>query len=106
MKTFLLSIFAVAIVAAPVLGEDDKDHPKQQKNKQAPPQRQVNTAPRTFTPRVQNNFTPKQQFQPRTKPTVTARTYVPPKSYTPRFTPANQDAPRSTMKTDTSVANN
>jgi len=115
MKPFLLSIFALAIVAAPVLGEDDKDHPKQQKTKQAPPQRQVNTAPRTFTPRVQNNFTPKSQFQPRNNPAVTARTYTP-KTYTPnvqprlrntqKFTPLNQDAPRSTFKTDTSVANN
>jgi hypothetical protein len=115
MKTFLLSIFALAIVAAPVLGEDDKDHPKQQKTKQAPPQRQVNTAPRTFTPRVQNNFAPKSQFQPRNNPAVTARTYTP-KTYTPnvqprlrntqKFAPLNQDAPRSTFKTDTSVANN
>jgi hypothetical protein len=114
MKTFLLSIFALAIVAAPVLGEDDKDHPNQQKTKQAPPQRQVNTAPRTFTPRVQNNVTPKSQFQPRTNPAVTARTYTP-KTYTPnvqprlrntqKFTPLNQDAPRSTFKADTSVAN-
>jgi hypothetical protein len=108
MKTFLLSIFALAIVAAPVLGED-QDQPKRPK-KNPPPQRQVNTAPRTFTPRtvtprVQNNFTPKPQFQPRIKPTVTARTYVPAKTYTPRFTPADQDAPRSTMKTDASVAN-
>jgi putative peptidoglycan binding protein len=90
MKTFLLSIFALAIVAAPVMGEEDKDHPKQPKTKQNPPQRQVNAAPRTFTPRVQNNFTPKTQFQPRIKPTVTARTYV---------------GPKTTMKTDASVAN-
>lgn len=89
MKTFLLSIFALAIVAAPVMGEEDKDHPKPPKTKQNPPQRQVNT-PRTFTPRVQNNLAPKQQFQPRIRPTVTARTYVPPKTM---------------MKTDASVAN-
>lgn len=105
MKTFLLSIFAVAIIAGPVLGEDDKDHPKQQKTRQAPPQRQVNTAPRTFTPRVQNNLGPKSQFQPRIKPTVTARTYVPSKTYVRRFTPTDRDAPRSTMKTNTSIAN-
>jgi len=111
MKTFLLSIFALAIVAGPVLGEDDKDHPKQQKNKQNPPQHQVNSAPRTFTPRVQNNFTPKTQFQPQNKPTFTARTYTAPKTYAPKnytqkFTPPDQDAPRSTMKTDAYVANN
>jgi hypothetical protein len=122
MKTFLLSIFAVAIVAAPVRGEDDKDQPKKNKPN-PPPQRQVNPAPRTFTPHVQNNVAPKPQFQPQNKPTVTARTYTAPKSYTPKtytptvqprlhntqkFTPLNQDAPvpRTTMKTDTSVANN
>jgi hypothetical protein len=115
MKTFLLSIFALAIVAAPVMGEDDKDHPKAQKNvRQAPPQRQVNAAPRTFTPRVQNNLTPKTQFQPRNNPAVTARTYTP-KTYTPnvqprlrntqKFTPLNQDAPRSRLNADATVAN-
>lgn len=114
MKTFLLSIFAVAIVAGPVLGEDDKDHPKT--NKQNPPaQRQVNPAPRTFTPHVQNNIAPKPQFQPQNRPTFTARTYTAPKAYTPnvqprlrntqQFTPVDQDAPRSTLKTDMSVAN-
>ena len=114
MKTFLLSIFAVAIVAAPVLGEDDKDQPK--KNKQNPPaQRQVNPAPRTFTPPAQNYVAPKPQFQPQNKPNFTARTYTP-KTYTPRvdtrlrntqqFTPPDQDAPRSTTKTDAYVAAN
>src|SRR3977135_2867295 len=120
MKTFLISIFAVAIVAGPVLGEDDKDHPK--KNKQNPPaQRQVNPAPRTFTPHVQNNSKP--QFQPQNKPAYTARTYTAPRTYTPKtytpsvqprlrntqkFTPLDQDspAPRTTMKTDTSLASN
>jgi len=114
MKTFLLSIFAVAIAAAPVLGEDDKDQLK--KNKQNPPaQRHENPAPRTFTPPVQNNIAPKPQFQPQNKPNFTARTYTP-KTYTPRvetrlrntqqFTPPDQDAPRSTMKTDAYVATN
>ena len=124
MKTFLLSIFALAIFTAPVLGEDDKDHPKQPKNNhtQAPPQPKANVAPvvprvQANTPRVQT-FTPKTQFQPQNKPTV--RTYVPPKSYTPeiqarlrnnspKFTPPDQDAPRTNntiMKTDPSVANN
>lgn len=127
MKTFLLSIFAVAIVAAPVRGEDDKDHPKKNNRSSNPPvQRQVNPAPRTFTPRVQNNSKP--QFQPQNKPTFTPRnntapkTYTPktytPKTYTPniqprvrntqRFTPLDRDAPvlRTTPKTDKSVANN
>jgi hypothetical protein len=104
----------MAIVAGPVLGEDDKDQPK--KNKPNPPaQRQVNPAPRTFTPRVQNNSKP--QFQPQNKPNFTARTYTP-KTYTPnaqsrlrntqRFTPLDRDAPvpRTTLKSDTTVANN
>jgi hypothetical protein len=114
MKTFLLSIFALAIVTAPVLGEDDKDHPKQPKNNrsQTPPaQPKVNVAPRPVAPHVQNNLAPKPQFQPQNRP---------PKSYTPdvqarllrktpRFTPADQDAPRTnntTMKPDPSLANN
>jgi len=114
MKTFLFSIFAVAIVAGPVLGEDE-DHPR--KNKENPPaQRPANPEPRTFVPRVQNNLAPKPQFQPQNKPTFTARTYTTPNSYTPRvqprlrntqpFTPPDQDAPRSTMKTDAYVATN
>ena len=73
MKTFLLSIFALAIVAAPVLGEDDKDHPKQPKTKQNPPQRQVNAAPRTFTPRVQNNLHQARNSSRKSSP-FTART--------------------------------
>ena len=111
MKTFLLSIFALAIVTGPVLGEDEKDQPKPPK-KNPPPQRQVNPAPRPVTPRVQNNLAPKPQFQPPNRPPITARTYTPPKTQTrvrnnsPRFTPFDQDAPRTTMKTDSSVANN
>jgi hypothetical protein len=125
MKTFLLSIFALAIVAAPVMGEEDQDHPKPPKNNRSqnpPPQRQVNPAPRNVVPRVQNNVAPKPQFQPQNRPPVTARTYAPPKSYTPevqarlrnnaqntqRFTPPNQDMPRTngpTVKTDVNNRN-
>jgi len=77
MKTFLLSIFALAIVTAPVLGEEEKDQPTPPK-KNAPPQRQVNpaprpVAPRTVTPRVQNNVAPKPQFQPQNRPPVPPR---------------------------------
>jgi hypothetical protein len=118
MKTFLLSIFALAIVAAPVMGEDDQDHPKQPKYK--PPQRQVNPPPRPVTPRIQSNVAPKQQ--PQNRPPVTVRTYAPPKSYTPevqarlrnkvrstpKYTAPNQDMPRTstTLKTDPAAANN
>jgi Putative peptidoglycan binding domain len=112
MKTFLLSIFALAIAAGPVLGEDPVQVKQPKKN--PPPQRQVNTAPRnvaprTIAPRVHNNFSANTQFQPRHNPTVTNRTYVP-KTYTPKvqartFTP-NQDAPRNTRITaDTTLAN-
>jgi Putative peptidoglycan binding domain len=115
MKTFLLSVCALAVAATPVLGED-QDHPKPPK-KNAPPQRQVNPAPRTFTPRVQSNVSANRQFQPRSRPTVTARTYTPPKSYTPevqarlrsnspRFTPADQDAPHPNINSKTTAANN
>lgn len=120
MKTLLLSICALAVVAAPAFGEEDQDHPKQPKNNRsqtAPPQRQY-VAPKTVTPRVQN-VAPKPQFQPQAKPPVTARTYAPPKSYTPeiqaklrnnspkRYPPVDQDAPRTndTVKTDPSLAN-
>ena len=107
MKTFLLSVFALAIAAAPVFGED-QDQVKQPK-KNAPPQRQVNPAPRTIAPKVHNNFSANTQFQPRHNPTVTNRTYVP-KTYTPKgpartFTPPNQDAPRNTtVNADTTLA--
>jgi hypothetical protein len=102
MKTFLLSVCALAVAATPIFGED-QDQPKQPK-KNPPPQRPVNTAPRTVaprtvTPRIQPNTSANTQFQPRNKPTVTSRTYTPdvqPRRYhnnTQRFTPPNQDAP-------------
>ncbi|MDP9099210.1 MAG: peptidoglycan-binding protein [Verrucomicrobiota bacterium] len=116
MKTFLLSIFAVAMVAAPVLGEDEDQPKKNNRNSNPPAQRQVNPAPRVVTPRVQNYVAPKPQFERRNIPAVTARTYMAPKTYTPnvqprlrntpQFTPVDQDAPRSTFKSDTSFANN
>jgi peptidoglycan hydrolase-like protein with peptidoglycan-binding domain len=130
MKTLLFSICALAIVAAPVYGEDENEKPKQPKNnrthnpppqRQAPPPRVV--APRVVTPRVQQTYVaPKPQFQQHNKPPVTARTYAPPKSYTPQiqarlrnnsprqFTPVDRDAPRTvspTMKNDAAFdANN
>jgi hypothetical protein len=113
MKTFLLSIFAFALVAAPVFGEDEQNQPKPKRT--PPPQRTVNPAPRTIAPRPQNNFAP--QFQPRNRPAIIPRTYTPPKNYTPdvqarlrnnrrNFTP-DQDMPRANtiMKTDPSAAN-
>jgi hypothetical protein len=114
MKTFLLSILALAVAAGPVLGED-QDHPKQPKKNPPPPQRQVNPAPRPVTqPRVHNNFSPNTQFQPRYNPTVTNRTYTP-KTYNPNvqartrntqtFTPPNQNAPRTTVRSDTNLRN-
>src|SRR5882672_8223611 len=121
MKTLLLSIFALAVTAAPVLSED-QDQPKPPK-KNPPPQRQVNPPPRTVAPRIQNvapriqnNTSANPQFQPRYNPTVTNRSYTP-KTYTPnfqprtrttpRFTPPDPDAPQTntTTKSDASLAN-
>jgi hypothetical protein len=104
MKTFLLSIFALALVSAPVFGEDEQNQPKPPK-RTPPAQRPVNPAPHTIPPRVQNNFTPQSQ----------RRIYTPPKSYTPdvqarlrnnrqNLTP-NQDMPR-TNTINPSAANN
>jgi Putative peptidoglycan binding domain len=122
MKTLLLSICALAVVAAPAFGEEDRDQPKQQKNNRsqtAPPQRPY-VAPKTVTPRVQN-VGPKPQVQPQAKPPVTARTYPPPKSYTPeidaklrnnspkKWSTVDQDAPRTNntvWKNDPSLATN
>jgi putative peptidoglycan binding protein len=122
MKTLLLSICALAIVAAPVFGEDEPDPSKQSKNNRsqnAPPPRQ-NAAPKTVPPRVQN-VAPKPQFQPQAKPPVNARTYAPPKSYTPeiqaklrnnspkKYPPVDRDAPRTNnpvLENDPSLANN
>jgi len=108
MKTFLLSILAVAIVAAPVLGED-QDQPKvRPPKKNPPPQRQMNPVPRPVAPHVQNNFSPKPQFQPQYKPTVPARTYAP-KSYTPDVQARLRNRPRTntpTVKTDPSITTN
>ena len=122
MKTLLLSICALAIVTAPVYGEDENEKPKQPKNNRtqnAPPQRQA-PPPRTVTPRVQQTYVaPKPQIQ-QPKPPVTTRTYAPPKSYTPeiqarlrnnspkQFTPVDRDAPRTNstiMKNDGPVDN-
>jgi hypothetical protein len=106
MKTFLLSIFALALVAAPVSGEDEQNQPKPPK-RNPPPQRQVNPVPRTVAPRVQNNLAP--QFQPRNRP----RTYTPDvqarlRSNRQYLTP-NQDMPRTNTnrnRTDTNVLAN
>jgi putative peptidoglycan binding protein len=117
MKTLLLSIFALAIVAAPVRGENDKDNPKPVRKNAPPPQRHVNPAPpRTVTPRVQTNVAPKRQFQPQSKPPVTNRNYAPPKSYTPEIqaklrnnSPKITPAPRTnntTLKQNPAVTRN
>lgn len=127
MRTLLLSICALAIVAAPVYGEDENENekPKQPKNNRtenAAPQRQA-PVPRVVAPRIQQTYVaPRPQVQQPNKPPVTARTYAPPRSYTPeiqarlrnnsqkQFTPVDRDAPRSdspTMKNDAAFdANN
>src|SRR5213078_386795 len=99
MKTLLLSALALAVAAAPVFGED-QDEPKQPK-KQAPPQRQVNQVPKSYTPKVQQQMNARSQAVLQNKPNVN-RTYTPktntPKTYTPNvqnrtrtFTTPDQD---------------
>src|SRR5436190_4752878 len=97
MKTLLLSIAALAVAAAPVFGED-QDNPKQPKHRQnAPqaPQRQVNTVPKSYTPRVQQQLRTQAVLQ--NQPKVNARTYTPRtnspnvQNRTRTYTPPNQD---------------
>jgi hypothetical protein len=116
MKTFLLSVLSCAVAIGPILGAPDQDeqqHPKS-KNRVAPVAPPRVNAPRTVTPRVQNTVAPKPQFQPQNKPPVTARTYAPPKSYTPeiqarlrnnspKFTPPDQNGPRPTTTVRSNV---
>ena len=120
MKTFLLSILALAVTAAPAArGENqDQDQPKQPPNRThaGPPPPQVNSAPRTIPqPRVQRTVQTPPQFQPHYKPTIPNRTYTP-RVYTPNnnwqtrtrtqtFTPPDQDAPRPTFRSDTNLPN-
>jgi hypothetical protein len=59
MKTLLISALALTVAAAPIFGED-QDQSKPPK-KQAPPQRQVNAVPRSYTPRVQQQLQTKTQ---------------------------------------------
>ena len=115
MKTLLLSIAALAVAAAPVFGEDE-DKPKPPKRVQnAPrvqqvPQRQVNTVPRSYTPRVQQQLNARTNAILQNRPNVTARTYAP-RTYTPNvqnrtrtFTPPNQNTSVAT-NTNTTVRN-
>ena len=115
MKTLLLSIAALAVAAAPVFGEDE-DKPKPPKRVQnAPrvqqaPQRQVNTVPRSYTPRVQQQLNARTNAVLQNRPNVTARTYTP-RTYTPNvqnrtrtFTPPNQNTSVAT-NTNTTVRN-
>jgi hypothetical protein len=94
MKRLLLIITALAVAAAPVFGEDQNDQ-KKHKNRnndapKAPPQqRQVNTVPKSYTPKVQQNLMNKQQSL-QNKPNVNKQTWVP-KTYTPKV----QNQPRT-----------
>src|SRR5689334_11690365 len=101
MKTLLLSALALAVVAAPVFGEDQDEH-KQPKKQAPPPQKQVNQVPKSYTPKVQQQMNARTQAVLQNKPNV-SRTYTPqvntPKTYTPNvqdrtrtYAPANPDA--------------
>jgi hypothetical protein len=103
MKTLLISALALTVAAAPVFGEDqDKSkHPQ----KQAPPQRHVNTVPRSYTPRVQQQLQTKTQT-PQNKQnfnrTNTTKTFTPNvQTRTRTFTP-NQN---TSVNTNTNVTN-
>ena len=72
MKTLLLSALALTVAAAPVFGED-QDQTKHVKKEAPPPPRHVNTVPRSYTPRVQqqlNNRTQALQNNPNVNRTV------------------------------------
>src|SRR2546421_4337906 len=92
MKTLLLSALALAVAVAPVFGEDQKQQPKpppkHRTQNNPPPQRQVNTVPRSYTPRVQQQLNARTQAVLQTKPQVN-RTYTPktdiPNSTTNRY---------------------
>ena len=96
MKTLLLSALALAVVAAPVFGEDQDEH-KQPKHRNNPPAKQpVNQVPKSYTPRVQQQMNARTQAVLQNKPNVN-RTYTP-KTYTPNVqnrtravTPPNSD---------------
>jgi len=101
MKTLLISALALTVAAAPVFGEDQDEHkqPKHKNNpppqRQAPPQRQVNQVPKSFTPQVQQKMHPTQasQNQPKVNRTYTPKTYTPNvQNRTRTYTPPNQDA--------------
>jgi putative peptidoglycan binding protein len=102
MKTLLLSIAALAVAASSVFGEDPNDHHKKQRNQEAPkapPQKQVNTVPRSYTPKVQRSLTNKTQALQNNNPNLNRQNWVQKKSYTPNLqnqtrtvTPVDQDA--------------
>lgn len=110
MKRLLLSIAALAVVAAPVFGEDQDKHKRSKnRNDNTPPatQKQVNSVPRSHTPRVQQQLRANTQLQ--NKPTTTTRTY--PRSYTPDVqakirTRKNVTPPDQNVTPNTTVTNN
>jgi hypothetical protein len=93
MKTFLLSVLALTVAAAPVFGEDQDQH--KQPKKQAPAQRQVNQVPKTYTPRVQKQLNARTQAvlqKPNVNRTYTPKTYTPNVQNRTRTVTPNQDA--------------
>ncbi len=97
MKTLLLSALALTVAAAPVFGEDRDEHKQPKHRNNPPPQRQVNTMPKSYTPRVQKQLNARTQAvlqnKPNVKPSFTPRSYTPNvQNRTRTFTPPNQDA--------------
>ena len=101
MKTFLLSALALTVAAAPMFGEE-QDQSKQPQ-KPAPPPRHVNTVPRSYTPRVQQQLQTKTQAlqnKQNFNRSNTTKTYTPNvQTRTRTYTP-NQN---TTVNADTNV---
>jgi hypothetical protein len=109
MKTLLLSITALAVATAPVFGEDQNDHKKQQKQSSAQTQqRHVNQVPRSYTPKVQQQLSARTQALQNqknfNKQTYTPRTYTPPPQNPARVVKPPQP-PNSTLNGNTNVTN-
>jgi peptidoglycan hydrolase-like protein with peptidoglycan-binding domain len=119
MKTLLLSALALTVAAAPMFGEE-QDQLKKPPKQVAPPPRHVNTVPRSYTPRIQQQLQTKtqavqnrQNFNRRntTKtftPNVQTRTYTPNQNTTvnANTNATNQNWNRYRNRTNTKVMTN
>jgi len=103
MKTLLLSALALTVAAAPVFGEEQDQSKHSQK--QAPPPRHINAAPRSYTPRVQQqlqNKTQALQNRQNFNRTNTTKTFTPNVQNRTRTITPNQN---TTVNANTNVTN-